>query len=68
MDPLVISVLCGEEVTYASSLVVATFWTYYHRWFSYFPCAAHSPRGFPLCLCLAMVPLLLATMVELPYI
>ena len=53
---------------YASTLAVATFWTYNHRWRSYSPQAAHSEPGFSPCLFLAMVPLLLATMVELPYI
>lgn len=53
---------------YASTLAVATFWTYNHSWRSYSPQAAHSEPGFSPCLFLAMVPLLLATMVELPYI
>lgn len=53
---------------YASALAVAIFWTYNHSWFWYSPRAAHSEPGFSPCLFLAMVPLLLATMVELPYI
>ena len=61
-------VFCEEEMTYASSRAAATFGTYRHSSFSYSLCGAHSSHAFLPCRFLAMVPLLLATLVELPYI
>jgi hypothetical protein len=55
----------GEEMMYASSIAVATFWTYKHYGLWPSPSASHSPCYLPQCLFLAMVPLRLAAMVAL---
>jgi hypothetical protein len=55
-------------MTYAPPRAVATFGMYNNSWLSRPVCAAHGPHGVPRCLFLAMVPLRLAAMVELPYI
>ena len=55
-------------MTYASTLTVATFWTYKNSWLLHSLYAIHRAYCFPPYLFLAMVPLLLAAMVELPYI
>ena len=52
-------------MTYASSIAVATFWTYKHRWLEPSLSASHRELCLPQRLFLAMVPLLLAAMVAL---